>query len=547
MTDRTKDGRVVFGNSHLFGNGEAFDATRRGKQPMKTVVLETFHNDYSGGGRYCLQLAYALSKYFDVYMSRFDSNDSILTGMEFNIRQYRNDFVPDLFIAASHWGNIEPKGKLNACVCYFPLEQARESLRKYDFAISICDYADRYQKTMWGLPSIVINPYIRMDDFHIAAKDNLIVCVGNYFHEEDGHSKNQHLVLKWFVENGLFKDYELIFTGFVGNRQFYDYLVRKSGRYPNVRVLSSVSFRELADLYSRAKYLVHAIGYRRKLPHQTEHFGYVAVEAMASGCQPIVHNSGGCKDIEGVRIWNDFEEILGRMTDPDPFMLRELSKKYSFEVVLENQIRKLSSLVDDRTTFSPRQQQGILTHGTETENPSAPAVKLNIGCGNDYREGFVNLDNGNCRADVRHDMNVLPYPFEDGRFQYLLAHHSLEHVDKDQWLRIVKELYRISSPGAIWEIMVPYALSDNYFTDPTHRMPFTPRSFDYFDKTRKLGELGGIYGLGTDVRVLESRLLDNKPYGPDVYFKIMVVKESVQTSDNEHLPEEEDRASRGRT
>jgi hypothetical protein len=85
-------------------------------------------------------------------------------------------------------------------------------------------------------------------------------------------------------------------------------------------------------------------------------------------------------------------------------------------------------------------------------------------------------------------------------------------------------LHRISAPGAIWEVRAPYAMSDNFFTDPTHSMPLTPRSFDYFDPTRELGRLGQIYGLGFELRVLQSGLQQNKPYGPDVVFRVQVVK-----------------------
>jgi len=152
-------------------------------------------------------------------------------------------------------------------------------------------------------------------------------------------------------------------------------------------------------------------------------------------------------------------------------------------------------------------------------------MKLNLGCGNDYRQGFVNLDSGNCPADVHHDLNAVPYPFEDNQFSYILAQHALEHVDRSKWFEIVRELHRISKPGAIWEVKTPYALSDNFFTDPTHSMPFTPRTFDYFDKTKALGELGTIYGINIELRVLEARLVENQPNGPDVYFKILVIKD----------------------
>jgi len=152
-------------------------------------------------------------------------------------------------------------------------------------------------------------------------------------------------------------------------------------------------------------------------------------------------------------------------------------------------------------------------------------MKLNLGCGNDYREGFVNLDRGNCSADVNHDLNVVPYPFDDNEFSYILAYQVLEHVDRSKWLDIVRELHRISKPNAIWEVLAPYALSDNFFTDPTHGMPFTPRTFDFFDKTKALSENGAIYGIDFELRVLEAQLAENLPNGPDVYFKILVIKD----------------------
>lgn len=153
-------------------------------------------------------------------------------------------------------------------------------------------------------------------------------------------------------------------------------------------------------------------------------------------------------------------------------------------------------------------------------------MKLNLGCGNNYREGFVNLDDGNCRADVYHDLNVVPYPFEDNQFSYILAQQVLEHVNRSKWFDIVRELHRISKPNAIWEVMTPYALSDNFFTDPTHSMPFTLRTFDFFDKTKALSELGTIYGIDFELQVLEAQLVENPPNGPDVHFRIMVLKDN---------------------
>jgi hypothetical protein len=67
-------------------------------------------------------------------------------------------------------------------------------------------------------------------------------------------------------------------------------------------------------------------------------------------------------------------------------------------------------------------------------------------------------------------------------------------------------------------------MSDNFVTDPTHRMPFTPRSFDYYDSTRPLGTLGRIYGFGPSLRVLTAERIYGDRYGDDVYHRLLVVK-----------------------
>lgn len=81
--------------------------------------------------------------------------------------------------------------------------------------------------------------------------------------------------------------------------------------------------------------------------------------------------------------------------------------------------------------------------------------KLNLGCGEDKKEGYVNLDwSSLVNPDVVHDLNKLPYPFPDNSFELIEAYHLLEHLDKP--FVIMAEFHRILVPGGTLHIKVPH-------------------------------------------------------------------------------------------
>lgn len=104
---------------------------------------------------------------------------------------------------------------------------------------------------------------------------------------------------------------------------------------------------------------------------------------------------------------------------------------------------------------------------------------LDLGCGKNKYEGAIGIDfNENTDADVIHNLNEFPYPFDDNEFDKIVLNHILEHLD--DVVKVIEEVHRIAKPNAIAVINVPFFTSVDAFADPTHKHFFSSRSFDYF-------------------------------------------------------------------
>jgi predicted SAM-dependent methyltransferase len=81
--------------------------------------------------------------------------------------------------------------------------------------------------------------------------------------------------------------------------------------------------------------------------------------------------------------------------------------------------------------------------------------KLNLGCENEYRKGWVNLDiDKKAKADVYHNLNTFPYPFKNDEFDVVLASHILEHLEDVE--KVMKEIYRICKNRGQVYLEVPH-------------------------------------------------------------------------------------------
>ena len=95
-------------------------------------------------------------------------------------------------------------------------------------------------------------------------------------------------------------------------------------------------------------------------------------------------------------------------------------------------------------------------------------MKLNIGCGSDYREGFINIDgNDKIKTDQIIDLNKssLCCYYHENTIEMVLCNDIIEHFFHWEALQLLKDIYSILSQNGILEIRVPdieYIINSNY-------------------------------------------------------------------------------------
>ncbi len=105
--------------------------------------------------------------------------------------------------------------------------------------------------------------------------------------------------------------------------------------------------------------------------------------------------------------------------------------------------------------------------------------RLNLGCGRDIRDGFVNVDNAPLDGvDVVHDLAQMPWPFADDSVEEILAKDLIEHIeDLEVFLR---ECHRVLRRGGCLIMSAPHFTSRGVWVDPTHRRAFAFDTLDFF-------------------------------------------------------------------
>lgn len=128
-------------------------------------------------------------------------------------------------------------------------------------------------------------------------------------------------------------------------------------------------------------------------------------------------------------------------------------------------------------------------------------MKLNISCGTDVKEGFVNTDLHDrnwkewCKDNEYFPANMkgtsfvalrLPgtFPWKDNSVDFVYISHVLEDFCNEDFFAIIKEIHRVMKPGALLEIRVPEWGFNGALANPHHQKMFQKNSFQWLAKDK---------------------------------------------------------------
>lgn len=132
-----------------------------------------------------------------------------------------------------------------------------------------------------------------------------------------------------------------------------------------------------------------------------------------------------------------------------------------------------------------------LTH-VDMPNEDKGPMRLNLGCGVKKIKNFLNVDSDPImNPDQLVDLNVFPWPWKDNTFDHIHASHVLEHLGttSDDFIKVIKEMIRISNTSAIWEIALPHWRCDIALDDPYHQRLITVQTFQQFNRRLALEKM----------------------------------------------------------
>lgn len=139
-----------------------------------------------------------------------------------------------------------------------------------------------------------------------------------------------------------------------------------------------------------------------------------------------------------LRIKQLIKQIIG--WPPSPLMGAVIALGFELRV-------KLTTMLRPRAASVIRKYQG--------------PVRLNLGCGEDLRQGWINIDLTPPRTIRNNNSCFVPLdlrsglPLDDNTCTYIYSSHFWEHLAVEEGLRLIDDCYRCLMPGGTFRIVLP--------------------------------------------------------------------------------------------
>jgi glycosyltransferase involved in cell wall biosynthesis len=194
--------------------------------------------------------------------------------------------------------------------------------------LSNSQYTTRWINKIYGKeikPHILYPPTITTKRLYSKEeKKDYIISVGRFFTGD--HSKKQLEMIKFFKilydTHPKARTYTFHICGGTHkeerNQKYLELCYRSSEGYPIV-IHPDIKFDDLRELYAESRIFWHAAGlyeHEENAPDKFEHLGFTTIEAMASGCVPVVIGIAGQlevvkNNVDGF-LWNTGDELIAK-------------------------------------------------------------------------------------------------------------------------------------------------------------------------------------------------------------------------------------------
>jgi len=300
---------------------------------MKTAIYNPYLDTLGGGERYVMAFAQAMSSAgygVDVYWKDKNIKKTLEQrfGMDLDFINIVSDIKRGDGYDVLFWlsdGSIPLlRARHNFLHFQFPFKNVNgktllNKMKLYRIEKVICNsyFTKSFIDNEFGIDSIVIYPPVDVVKIKPKRKEKIILYVGRF--SQLTQAKGQDILIdtfkKFYKSN---PEWKLVLAGGieVGAVDYVKKLEKLVRKYP-IEIIKSPSFKEIVDLYGKAKIFWSASGYgvNEKIdPKKVEHFGISLVEAMVASCVPVVYSAGGHKEIvsDGYNgfLWKKTSELL---------------------------------------------------------------------------------------------------------------------------------------------------------------------------------------------------------------------------------------------